>query len=133
MIPSNIRQKVIIRDGIKCRKCGFDLLGYYSFDVHHIIPFATCQEHKIDNLITLCKFCHKHAHNEPDLNKWLNSDLFSLEEPCDSEINSLFRDNRIGLWYGIFCSCLYGKDRKNIISYKEFLVKRKGNNIRRII
>jgi hypothetical protein len=33
-----------------------------EIDVHHIIPWETCQDHSPDNLIALCPNCHRRAH-----------------------------------------------------------------------
>lgn len=52
------KNKVIERDGYKCQNCN----NTTSLTVHHIIPFHLFDDYKkaneIDNLITLCKWCH---------------------------------------------------------------------------
>jgi len=49
-----IRKEVLIRYNFQCQDCG----NKVRLDVHHIIPYRICKEHKIENLIPLCKSCH---------------------------------------------------------------------------
>src|ERR1035437_8139792 len=55
-IPSGIRSQVRRRDGTMCRVC------FYKHDlhVHHIN--TNSHDNRLDNLVTLCDFCHKKAH-----------------------------------------------------------------------
>ena len=57
-----IREKIIKRDGRKCRLCLSQKNGLY---VHHIKPWCNHKELRFehDNLITLCKTCHHLAHD----------------------------------------------------------------------
>ena len=48
------RRKVYARDNHTCRKCG----RKKKLIVHHIIPVAQEQDNRIENLLTLCKYCH---------------------------------------------------------------------------
>ena len=54
-IPERTRETVFSRDQYKCRICGKDT----SLDIHHIIKRINGGSHDIDNLITLCKSCHR--------------------------------------------------------------------------
>lgn len=49
-----LRQKVMKRDGYRCRECGF--VG--RFEVDHIIPTFDGGTNDLDNLQTLCRSCH---------------------------------------------------------------------------
>ncbi len=49
-----IRKQVLIRFEFKCANCGAET----KLDVHHKTPYRKVQEHKIENLIPLCKSCH---------------------------------------------------------------------------
>jgi hypothetical protein len=51
-----IRQQAIIRDQYVCQKCGIDNV---PFEVHHIISFLITRDNSLDNLVTLCKRCHR--------------------------------------------------------------------------
>ncbi len=59
-----IRQEVKRRDHYTCQNCG-KLESSVSFDVHHIKPFKAFSNpkdaNKMENLITLCKQCHRNA------------------------------------------------------------------------
>ncbi len=58
-IPAGVRRKVLVEAGHRCaiqvcRKSA-------NVEVHHITPWAKCQEHRHENLIVLCPNCHKLA------------------------------------------------------------------------
>lgn len=52
----NIREEVLIRDKYVCQKCGIDNV---PFEVHHIINYLLTKDNSLDNLVTLCKRCHR--------------------------------------------------------------------------
>lgn len=56
------REQVLERDGHACVKCG----ATSNLQAHHIKPFATFEECRldIDNGITLCRKCHAALHKE---------------------------------------------------------------------
>lgn len=60
------RRKVLQRDNYQCQYCGktAEQIGRNP-DVHHIRPLRTFQEpqnaHTLDNLISLCRRCHRKA------------------------------------------------------------------------
>lgn len=54
-----MREKVLERDEHKCHKCG----STEKLVVHHLLPFRVVMDHKIENLITLCKTCHMRLHS----------------------------------------------------------------------
>src|SRR5713101_1188025 len=60
-IPANMRRKVLVEAG---HRCAIPHCGSTEIDVHHIIPWETCQEHSPENLIALCPNCHRRAHKE---------------------------------------------------------------------
>ena len=51
-----VRNQALERDGYKCQVCFKD---YGKMHVHHIVPYRICHSHRLDNLITLCRSCHK--------------------------------------------------------------------------
>lgn len=81
------RNKVLIRDGYRCQKCG---ARNVSMHAHHIKPYADYPELRldVDNGITLCADCHRDAHRsefaflEPrrDENAWWNDQLNKARE-----------------------------------------------------
>jgi hypothetical protein len=58
-IPVEIKRKVLVEAG---HRCTIPHCGSAEIDVHHIIPWETCQDHSPDNLIALCPNCHRRAH-----------------------------------------------------------------------
>ena len=64
-IPTELRRRVLIEAG---HRCAIPTCRYIDVDVHHIIPWETCQKHEYENLIALCPNCHRRAHkiNEID-------------------------------------------------------------------
>lgn len=52
----SIKERVKNRDNRKCFICEYDV----NLDVHHIIPQRMGGSHKEENLITVCKKCHRY-------------------------------------------------------------------------
>jgi hypothetical protein len=57
-IPAEIRRKALVEAG---HRCAIPHCASTEIDVHHIIPWETCQEHSPENLIALCPNCHRRA------------------------------------------------------------------------
>lgn len=57
-IPADLRRRILVEAG---HRCAIPTCRYIEIDVHHIIPWATCQTHDYDNLIALCPNCHRRA------------------------------------------------------------------------
>jgi len=57
-VPRALRRKVYARDGHRCRCCG----SRHSLHVHHIIPWSCGGETCLENLITVCRWCHSLIH-----------------------------------------------------------------------
>ena len=57
-VPAEVRRKVLVEAG---HRCAIHTCRYIDVDVHHIVPWSTCREHKYDNLIALCPNCHRRA------------------------------------------------------------------------
>lgn len=55
-----IRERVLDRDGGTCRNCR----ATTNLVVHHIVPIKASGTNRPANLATLCRECHRHAHNE---------------------------------------------------------------------
>lgn len=56
------REQVLERDGRRCQDCGKGEEEAESLHVHHNIPFSEGGGHELENLRTLCKFCHTQFH-----------------------------------------------------------------------
>lgn len=55
-----IRERVLDRDNRTCRNCG----SATNLVVHHIVPIESSGTNRLTNLTTLCRECHRHAHNQ---------------------------------------------------------------------
>lgn len=55
-----IRDRILDRDGRTCRNCG----STANLVVHHIVPIEADGSNRLTNLATLCRDCHRRAHNE---------------------------------------------------------------------
>ena len=53
--PPSIRKKVKERDGWKCTKCG----SKEDLQIHHIKPTKYGIDNSLQNLLTLCRNCHR--------------------------------------------------------------------------
>ncbi|MFA0718303.1 HNH endonuclease [Vibrio splendidus] len=75
-IPAEIRREVLVEAGHRCaiQHCR----NTSNLDLHHIVPWAECQEHKVDNLIALCPNCHRLAHD----NSIDRKSLLKYKEVC---------------------------------------------------
>lgn len=67
MIDKERRDKLIKRDGNKCRKCGKK--GRKHLTIDHIIPKAHGGSDAADNLQTLCKHCNRAKADTPQVGK----------------------------------------------------------------
>ncbi len=59
-----IRQQVLERDKYECQKCR---LNFPKLDIHHISqesPYPGYMFNTLDNLVTLCRKCHKIVESE---------------------------------------------------------------------
>jgi 5-methylcytosine-specific restriction endonuclease McrA len=57
-----LRIAILTRDNHQCTKCG----RKSNLHLHHIIYRSKGGGNELDNLITLCRYCHKETHkNEP--------------------------------------------------------------------
>jgi 5-methylcytosine-specific restriction endonuclease McrA len=59
MIDRQLAVKVFIRDGWKCRYCGWQ----NGIDPHHIIFSSHGGKDSMMNLVSLCRSCHRGVHD----------------------------------------------------------------------
>jgi len=59
VIPAEIKRAVLVEAG---HRCAIPRCGETEIEVHHIVPWETCQKHEYSNLIALCLVCHRRAH-----------------------------------------------------------------------
>lgn len=59
-IPAALEREVKMESG---HRCAIPTCKQTPVDLHHIVPWETCQKHEFDNLIALCPTCHRKAHN----------------------------------------------------------------------
>lgn len=60
-IPAELRRSILVESG---HRCAIPRCGQTELDIHHIIPWETCQKHEYSNLIALCPVCHRRAHKD---------------------------------------------------------------------
>jgi len=58
VLPSKMREAVLKRDKYTCQKCLKKSIGR-KLQVHHKIAMRMGGQHLMDNLMTLCRKCHK--------------------------------------------------------------------------
>ncbi len=63
----NIRNKIIITDGLACEKCHKS--GNIEYHLHHIIPLHKYGTNNPTNLILLCVSCHQKQHKDFKISK----------------------------------------------------------------
>ena len=94
-IPPKLRKQVFERDESKCQKCGLLSNHGDGLEIHHIIPFRICKEHKLDNLISLCHFCHAMSpYRKKDFYKFLKSKKIIMDKEENYALNKLFISDR---------------------------------------
>ena len=57
-IPAELKRRVLLEVG---HRCAIHTYRHIDVEIHHIIPWVGCQEHKYENLIALCPNCHARA------------------------------------------------------------------------
>lgn len=62
-IPKKLRQRVLARDGHRCRVCR----GTRYVEVHHRHKQSEGGAHTLENCMTLCRACHVNLHREEEL------------------------------------------------------------------
>jgi 5-methylcytosine-specific restriction endonuclease McrA len=60
VLPKSLSTRVYIRDGWKCRNCQ----RRENLTPHHVIFKGRGGEDKMNNLLTLCIFCHNGVHQK---------------------------------------------------------------------
>lgn len=91
-IPAELRRRVLVEAG---HRCAIPTCRYIDVDVHHIVPWETCQNHEYENLIALCPNCHRRAHklNEIDrksLHHYKANLRFTHDKFSQLEVDILF-------------------------------------------
>ena len=76
---------VFERDNFTCQKCNFRDDSKEEIEIHHIVPKFEGGIDEIENLITLCSICHKHAPDKEDEFKEY------LQEKIDGNLLNTFR------------------------------------------
>lgn len=57
-IPAELKRRVLCEAG---HRCAIHTCRQIEVEIHHIVPWSKCREHKYENLIVLCPNCHKMA------------------------------------------------------------------------
>ncbi|MGH9823348.1 MAG: HNH endonuclease signature motif containing protein, partial [Blastocatellia bacterium] len=82
-------------------RCASPACRHMDIEIHHIIPWETCQTHDYENLIALCPNCHRRAtKNEIDrksLGIYKANLRFAHDKFSQFEIDILFELRRLPL------------------------------------
>ena len=57
-IPAKLKRRVLLEAG---HRCAIHTCRHIGVEIHHIVPWKKCKEHKYENLIALCPNCHTSA------------------------------------------------------------------------
>ena len=60
-IPAELKRRVLCEAG---HRCAIHSCRQIEVEIHHIVPWSKCREHKYENLIALCPNCHKMAERD---------------------------------------------------------------------
>jgi len=112
-IPADVRRRVLVEAG---HRCSIPTCRHIDVDVHHIIPWETCEEHRYENLIALCPNCHRRAGkgeiDRKSLRIYKANLRFTHDKFSQFEVDLLFEAAKLpkgrGLLYPAFCE-LFGK------------------------
>ena len=90
-IPTELKRRVLLEAG---HRCAIHTCRYIDVEIHHIVPWAECNEHKYENLIALCPNCHARAEKKEIDRKSLRSYKANLRYAHDKfsqlEVDILF-------------------------------------------
>jgi len=88
-ISNKARKEIYRRDHYRCALCD----GSTRLQIHHAIPRGQGGSDHEHNLITLCSFCHNHAHGFPQF----KTDI--TQEDIELMIIQYLSDYYAGDWY----------------------------------
>jgi len=95
-IPAELKRKILVEAG---HRCAIPTCRSIQVEIHHIIPWDKCQEHKYENLIALCPNCHARADREEidrkSLLMYKNNLRFLYDKFTTFEIDILFELKKI--------------------------------------
>ena len=68
-VPAELKRRILCEAGHRCaiHKCR----EIIEVDIHHIVPWSQCKEHRYENLIALCPNCHTLADRGDYVQKFL--------------------------------------------------------------
>ena len=93
-IPAKIKRRILVEAG---HRCAIPTCRHIEVEVHHIVPWAKCKEHKYPNLIALCPNCHSRADREEidreSLRLYKANLRFAHDKFSQLEIDVLFEAN----------------------------------------
>lgn len=91
-IPAGLKRSILVEAG---HRCAIPTCRHTEVDIHHIIPWSQCKEHKYDNLIAICPNCHRRADRDEIDRKSLRRYKYNLQFIHDKysnlEIDILFK------------------------------------------
>ena len=85
-----VRKLVLIRDNNECQNIGYFGKCQYNYNVKDLeVHHLTYKNHKnelnhLDDLVTLCKWCHKYMHSPNDYDEIIEQEILRLMENPNS-------------------------------------------------
>jgi len=85
-----VRKLVLIRDNYQCQNKGYDGKCNYTYSVKDLeIHHRTYKNHKnefnhLDDLVTLCKWCHEYMHEPDYYDEMVEQEILRLMENPNS-------------------------------------------------
>jgi 5-methylcytosine-specific restriction endonuclease McrA len=83
---ARLRLEILKRDRWRCQNCG----SMTNLDVHHLRRRSNLGNDAEDNLITLCRICHRLLHGTSTRSRWLISRLVGKGTSADRSLRGYF-------------------------------------------
>ena len=107
-IPTELKRRVFVESG---HRCSIPTCRHIEVEVHHIVPWGDCLEHRYENLIALCPNCHRRADrgeiDRKSLHIYKANLRFTHDKFSQFEVDLLFQSFRLptgrGLLFPAFC------------------------------
>jgi 5-methylcytosine-specific restriction endonuclease McrA len=79
-VYGRLMKKVLERDGWRCRKCG----SLKDLQVHHKVRRSQQGNDSLNNLVTLCAYCHMAEHGQLYFETKARASLPGTSHRCDA-------------------------------------------------
>jgi len=92
-----LRREIRQKFDNKCLICGAEKsFNNRKLDVHHIYPYKLCLKNEVENLVPLCKNCHKNVHKKMSVKGTLLPQVREIYNQDKTKLIDWFIDSFIG-------------------------------------